>query len=128
MFKLRYYCKGKGNKEIVSLLVEIEKKQGIKYEIFDLSRNGEYDIEKEKQVYERDFKPRAKILKKRIGIPITKLRARGGAGRYYVSLPGTIAVINNGIVEWWTLEDSEIVKFLKTVLLNGTTFLEKCSE
>jgi len=127
MFNLRYYCNGKGNEEIVSLLTEIEKQHGINYEISDLSKNGEYDIEKEKVVYEKDFKPKAKILKKRIGKSITQLRSRK-AGNYFISRPGTIAIVKNEMVEWYTLGDKEIIKFLRTVLNKGYTFLENCCE
>jgi hypothetical protein len=53
--------------EIRKILTEINKKHGIHSEISDLSRDGMFDPEKEKQVYERDFKPNAKVLKKRTG-------------------------------------------------------------
>lgn len=122
MFKLRYYCRGTGNIEIVKLLQEIKNKHDISYEIMDLSER-----EKEEQVYERDFKPRAKILKKRTGEPITKLRGAGGKRHYYVSNPGTIAVIKDDQVEWWTYTISEILNFLNRVLSQGQSFLEELS-
>ena len=120
MFKLRYYCKWTGNIEIVKLLQEIKNKHNISYEIMDLSES-----EKEKQVYERDFRPRAKILKKRTGESITKLRGAGGKHRYYISNPGTIAVIKDYRVEWWTYTISEIFNFLNRVLSQGQGFLEE---
>lgn len=125
MFKLWYYCKAQGNKEIVELLAKAEAKHNIQYEILDLSRDGAYDEEKEKQVYERDFKPKAKILKKRTGEPITRLRSRK-AGHYFVSLPGTIAIVRDGQVEWYTIGVQEIINFVKKVLSNGHTFLREC--
>jgi len=29
---------------------------------------------------------------------------RSERGHYYVSIPGTIAMVRNGLVGWWTLE------------------------
>ena len=124
MFKLRYYCQKAGKEEIRKILTEINKKHSIPSEISDLSRNGVYDPEKEKQVYERDFKPNAKVLKKRTGESITQLRSRKGRN-YFISLPGTIAIIRNEGVEWYTLGDEEIIKSLNAVLDNGSILLEK---
>lgn len=125
MFKLRYYCQAQGDKEIVNLLAEIEAKHKTPFEISDLSRHGAYDVEEEKRVYERDFKPRARILKKRTGKSVRK-ELRGGKGkkRYYVSIPGTIAVVRDEEIEWYTLGDEEILKFLKEVFSRGYAFLE----
>lgn len=120
MFKLRYYCQGEGNREILQLLQGIEEKHKVTYEVVGLLGQ-----EQEKQVYERDFKPRAKILKKRTRKPITKLRGAGGERHYYVSNPGTIAIVRNAQVEWWTFTDREIIDFLNRVLSEGQVFLEK---
>ena len=120
MFRLRYYCRGRGNERILKLLNGIKEKHGVMYEVLDL-----WGEEQERQVYERDFKPRAKILKKRTGEPITKLRGAGGKRHYYVSNPGTIAVVRDAQVEWWTFTDSEIIDFLNRVLSEGQVFLEK---
>jgi len=120
MFTLRYYCQVGGNEIILKLLEEIKEKHGVMYEVLDL-----WGEEQERQVYERDFKPRAKILKKRTGKPITKLRGAGGERHYYVSNPGTIAVVRNAQVEWWTFTDSEITGFLNRVLSEGRGLLKK---
>jgi len=120
MFKLRYYCQGRGNREILKILQGIEEKHKVAYEVVSLLGQ-----EQEKQVYERDFKPRAKILKKRTGKPITKLRGAGGEKHYYVSLPGTIAILRNAQVEWWTFTDSEITEFLNRVLSEGRGLLKE---
>jgi hypothetical protein len=120
MFKLRYYCQGRGNREILKILQGIEEKHKVAYEVVSLLGQ-----EQEKQVYERDFRPRAKILKKRTGEPITKLRGAGGKRHYYVSNPGTIAVVKNAQVEWWTFTDSEITKFLNRVLSEGRSPLKE---
>ncbi len=127
MIRLRYYCKAQGGDEILKLLTEVKAKHNIPYEVLDLSSNGEYDEEKERRVYERHFKPRAKILKKRTGESITRLRSRK-ARHYFVSTPGTIAIVRDGEIEWYTLGNEEIAKFLKMVLSKGHAFLEECCE
>lgn len=120
MFKLKYYCQGGGSREILRLLQAINEKHRIAYQILDL--RGE---EEEREAYERDFKPRAKVLKERTGKPITKLRGAGGKRHYYVSIPGTVAIVRNAQVEWWTFADGEITEFLNRVLSQGQVFLEK---
>jgi hypothetical protein len=128
MVRLRYYCQGQGSAEVTRLLVEIRTRHNIPHEVLDLSSNGAYDEEKEKQVYEAEFKPRAKILKKRTGKPITKeLRSRR-ARHYFVSTPGTIAVVRDGKVEWYAVGDREIIEFLKMVLIKGHALLEERSQ
>jgi len=117
---LHYYCKVPGDKEIKALLKEINERYGIGYEVIE----GPYDREKDKQVYEKYFKPRAKILKKKTGRPITKLRSRK-AGNYFVSIPGTLAVFRNSLVEWWCFTNTEIISFLGKILSKGLPFLEE---
>jgi len=107
---LRYYCEGEGDRRIRDLLEEIKGKLGISYEII----GGPHNELRDKEVYERDFKPRARLLKRRTGKSIRELRSR--SGHYFVSVPGTIGVIKNGLVEWWTLGDEDIVASLKEVL------------
>ena len=125
MVSLRYYCQGPRSSEVTRLLVEIRTRHNIPHEVLDLSSNGAYDEEKEKQVYEAEFKPRAKILKKRTGKPITKeLRSRKGR-HYFVSTPGTIAAVRDGKVEWYAVGDREIIEFLKMVLIKGHALLEE---
>lgn len=120
--KLRYYCHEE-KKEIQKLLIDIEAKHDITYEILNLSRNGVYDEEKEKYIYEREFKPRAKLLKQR-SIPITELRSKK-ARHYFISRPGTITIIRDGKIEWYAIGDKEIIKFLKAILNEGYAFLEE---
>jgi len=116
----RYYCKIPGNEEIEILLQGIKDKYNIEYEIIERP----YDKRKDKQVYERYFKPRAKILKRRTGIPITKLRSHR-ARNYFVSIPGTLAVFRNDLVEWWSYTDTEIINLLRKIISEGIPFLEK---
>ncbi len=118
MYMLRYYCQGSSDKEIVNLLRQIQDKCQILYEIRDLSTNGQDDQEKEKAAYEKDFKPRAKALKKNTGKSITKLRSH--SGNYFVSNPGTIGLFKNGQMVWWTLTERDIKEFLQNLLLTGS--------
>lgn len=74
--------------------------------------------EKEKAIYERDFKPSARLLKARTGDSITRLRSRK-ARHYFVSTPGTIAIVSDDGVEWYTLGNGEITQFLTSVLAGG---------
>jgi hypothetical protein len=110
---LRYYCKDEGNKVIRDLLEEVRNKLGIPYEIV----SGLHNELKDREIYDRDFKPRARLLMKRTGKSIRELRSR--SGHYFVSIPGTIAVIRNGLVEWWTLGDDDIIAFQKELLKEG---------
>ena len=128
MVGLRYYCQCQGSPEVTRLLGQIRTAHNIPHEVLDLSNNGAYDEGKEKQVYEAEFKPRAKILKKRTGKAIThELRSRR-ARHYFVSTPGTIAVVRDGKVEWYAVGDSEIVEFLEMVLIKGHALLEERSQ
>jgi len=114
---LRYYCKDEGNKVIRDLLEEVKNKLDISYEIV----GGPHNELKDREIYDRDFKLRATLLKKRTGKSIRELRSR--SGHYFVSVPGTIAVIRNGLVEWWTLGDDCITTFLKELLKEGREYL-----
>jgi len=114
---LRYYCRGEGNRIIRELLEEVRNKLSISYEVI----GGPYNELKDREIYERDFRPKAKVLKKRTGRSIRELRSR--RGHYYVSILGTIAVIRNGLVEWWTLGDEDIIAFLKELLEEGKEYI-----
>jgi len=118
MYTLRYYCQGSGDKEILNLLHQIKDKHEISYEIKDLSTNGKYDRAKEKAAYEKDFKPREKALTKTTGLSVTKLRS-ARRGRYYVSMPGTIGLLKNVQMVWWTLTKENIMVSLQKILATG---------
>ena len=118
MYILRYYCQGSGDKEILNLLRQIKNKHQLPCEINDLSTNGQYDRAKEKAAYEKGFKPRARFLKRATGRRITELRS-GKHGNYYVSMPGTIALMEDGQVIWWTHTEKDIKEFLQNLLLSG---------
>lgn len=118
MYMLRYYCQGSGDKGILTLLQQIKDEHQISYEINDLSTNGQYDQAKEKAAYEKDFKPRAKVLLKATGVSITKLRS-ARRGRYYVSMPGTTALVKDGQIIWWLHIEKDIKGFLRNLLLSG---------
>jgi hypothetical protein len=97
---------------------------GIPSEVLDISRHGTFDTRQEQQTYERDFKPRAKLLKKRTGHPITSLRSRK-ARNYFVSTPGTLAIVGAQGIEWYTLGEDNISEFLSGVLAEGPSRLEE---
>jgi len=118
MYMLRYYCQEPGDKEILNLLQQIKDKHQIPYEIMDLSTNGQYDREKEKATYEKDFKPQSKMLKRATGKSIIKLRSQ--SGNYCVSLPGTIGLLKNGEMVWWTHMEKDVKEFLQNLLLTGS--------
>ena len=118
MYMLRYYCQGPGDKEILKLLQQVKDKHQISYELRDLLTNGQYDREKEKTAYEKDFKPQSKMLKRATGKRITELRSQ--SGNYCVSLPGTVGLLKNAQMVWWTLTQRDIKEFLQNVLLTGS--------
>lgn len=115
---LRYYCQATSDQKdaITDLLQRIKEKHGIQYEIRDLK--GDQALERE--AYEHDFKPVARLLKKRTGSTrgVRNLRGRR-SGKYYVSVPGTIAIVTDNTVQWYTLGASDILKFLREVFDNG---------
>jgi len=115
---MRYYCQAGSDQRgtIVDLLHEIKEKHGIPFEIRDL--RGDQALERE--AYERDFKPMARLLKKRTGRKhgIRDLRGKR-SGRCYVSVPGTIAIVKDGRVQWYTLGTSSILESLRQILDQG---------
>ena len=132
MFKLRFYrgnmeyAKGK-NEKILSLLEEIKRKHKIDYEIFDV-----YFESHEKEIYEKHFMPRARVLKQRIGESLREtLRSR--RGHYYIA--GRIAVLENEQIEWYTcykscerfkdLDEDYEIGFLKALLNQGIDLLKE---
>ena len=147
VFKLRYYAPAEKvvfrhedrYEEVLQLLESIKSKHGIDFEIFRIKSERIYDSlfvdeEHEKEIYEKHFKPRAKLLKYRLGQPI-RLLLRSRRGHFH--LAGTVAVVKDGNIEWFAPpwpnffeeydEDSSIA-FLKAVLKNGRTLIEKLCE
>lgn len=145
MFKLRFYLgdtdsqRGE-NEKIRNLLQEVKIKHRIDYEIFKLriTDDGYVDENHEKEVYEAHFKPRAKILKQRIGGSLPEnLRSQRGRGHYYLS--GVIAIIEDGQVGWYinwqdrerfeSFDADREVGFLKALLSQGPSLLtELCPD
>ena len=138
--KLIYYAPGyETHEKILHLLAEIKSKHDIDYEIVDLSgERGHADESKEKEVYKKDFLPRAKVLKARIGESVAKaLRSRRGRGHFYIG--GTIVVVRDEKIEWfpyytdqlydeWKRYDDDRpipLGFLKMVSEKGRSILEK---
>ena len=123
-FALHYYCNGySGDSLVKQRLEEIETKWGLEREVVDLSRNGEHDFDLNRYVYERDFKPRAKILKRRTGESIRVLRSR--SGRYYVSSPGALTVVRDGLIEWFCIEPPKMLSMLDAVVSEGPAAIER---
>lgn len=133
---LRYYAPHPSRHEdALKLLKKIREKRGIKYQIEDLTGDGDLPLEeKEERHYERDFIPQASELKKQTGSGIRKvLRSRSG-GHYH--LAGIIAIIVNGRVKYFTNPfdprkgemldyDKDLrIGFLKMVLNQGKQALE----
>ena len=143
MFKLRYYLGDtdhlrEKNRKVLELLEKIKRKHNIEYVVYKLRLNehGYVDELHEKEVYEKHFKPRARILKQRIGDSI-RHTLRSVRGHYYIA--GTIALTRNGQVEWYTCYESceqfkeydedYTIGFLKAVLVRGEELLkELCPE
>jgi len=124
---LRYYCGANSDRrvDITDLLQKIKEKHGIPFEIRDLQ--GDDALERE--AYEHDFKPVARVLKRRTGSRrgIRKLRGRR-SGAYYVSVPGTIAIIGDRKVQWYTLGAHDVLEFLNEVFEKGKPALTARSE
>lgn len=146
MFTLRYYYPHydkKVNEEIINLLNKIRELYKVDFQIIQLRTKkyknyygNEYveyiDKEHEKEIYESDFKPRARILKARIGESIRYLlRSRMGRGHYYIA--GTIAITKNNQIEWFTsysdrfksYDENIEIGFLKAVLDKGVSLIEE---
>ena len=122
------------------MLEEIKRKHKIEYEIFDLriTKDGYVDETHEKEIYEKHFKSRAKVLKQRIGDSLPRtLRSRQGRGHYYIS--GIIALLEDGQIGWYTcyescekfknIDEDYTIGFLKALLNKGITLLKEiCSD
>jgi len=141
MFVLKYFAPhqdmGKHEK-ILHLLEDIMAKHGTKIDIVQLritkSQYGEYvDEEHEKEIYERCFRPRAKVLKYRLGTAIRLLlRSQRGRGHFYIA--GTVAITKNDDIEWFApiypnffkeYDEDASIGFLKAVLEKGIPLLEE---
>ncbi len=138
-FNLRYYSpiyRKEVHDQILQLLQQIKNKHGIDYEIVNIRmRKSQYsqdsypDEQHEKEIYESHFKPRNRLLRQRVGQSIRRaLRSRSGG--YFVA--GTIAIIENSQVEWFTYgteferydPNNRELAFLKALLERGHPLLE----
>ena len=145
MYKLRYYLSETEynhtkNENVLRLLKAIKEKHEVDYEIFPLRLNvslngGSYTDESHaKEIYEKHFRPMAKVLSQRTGTSLPRgLRSRQGRGSYYIA--GILAILEDSEIGWYTCwestsefkeydEDSEI-GFLKALLENGSGLLNK---
>jgi hypothetical protein len=142
--KLRYYAPAYEERvhlEILQLLVQIKEKHSIEYEIIEIrKKESEYgsfpDPEHEKEIYTKDFKPRARTLMPRIGQNVARaLRSRRGG--FFIA--GTIAAVERDKVEWfasyfdplystWKSYDEKCptsLGFLRMVLDKGVSLLQE---
>jgi hypothetical protein len=122
MFMFRYFFNALPDAQIVDLLARIRATHGIPYRLDDLSSGGQYNPIRNRHVYETYFKPNARTLKRRTGESITVLRSR--SGRYFVSTPGTLALLRDNAVEWFTIGKEETLEFLQQVLGDGHSVIE----
>jgi hypothetical protein len=132
-----HYDKRKHEK-ILQIIREIKTVHSIETDIIQLrvvkSQFGEYvDENHEKEIYEKLFKPKAKLLKYRLGEPIRLLlRSRRGRGHFYIA--GTVAITRNQEIEWFAptypnffkeYDEDSSIGFLKAVLEKGVPLIEK---
>jgi hypothetical protein len=82
------------------------------------------DESHEKEIYERDFLPRWRVLNSRTGAKVSKV-LRSNSGRYCVA--GTLAVFSGEGVEWYSVfgdrfgsyDEDHRLGFLKALLAKG---------
>lgn len=119
---------------MVQLLSEIKSRHGLDFEIVEIRKTRDQYGERvdeghEREIYEKDFKPRARILKQRVGLPLSDA-LRSKSGHYY--LAGIIAIIRNDNVEWYTnygqtfesYDKDNAVGFLRAVLQQGPSSIQ----
>lgn len=137
-YELRYYAphfSQSNHAEILGLLEEIGRRHGVRCEIKEVRHRPGTDPKTyiaddaaEKELYERDFRPRAAVLKQRTGEPVRKL-LRSNSGGYF--LAGTVAITKNGQVEWLAsyatplprYDQDATLGFLKALLDHGPQLL-----
>jgi len=140
MYQLKYYAPAfyrSVHEEIVKVLAEAKDKHGIPYEILELRRKPSDDptfylVEEahEKELYEKDFRPRASLLKGRLGESIRRL-LRSRSGGYFLN--GRVAIMKDRQVEWVSSHavpfkeyDGDFsLGFLKALLQNGPILLDQ---
>lgn len=144
MFQLRYYApdyKKEVHESILALLEQIRIKHNIPYEVVQIRRrSSEYSDDyiangqHEKEIYEKDFRPRKNLLKQRMGESIRRL-LRSRSGGYFVA--GTVAITLNQQVEWFAnyvslfkeYDEKPAIGFLKAILDKGPVLLgQLCPE
>lgn len=136
---LRYYpphFRQGTHAEILHLLNEIERRHGICVEMREVphgpgtdSTTSLADEAAEKRFYERDFRPRAAILRARTGESVRRL-LRSKSGGYF--LAGTVVITKNEQVEWLAsyatpfpqYDADPTLGFLKALLEQGSPLLE----
>jgi hypothetical protein len=86
------------------------------------------DEKEEKEIYERDFLPRWRILNARTGTTVRRV-LRSRSGRYCIA--GTVAVLSSQGIEWYSVfgdrfgsyDGDHRLGFLKALLAKGPVLL-----
>lgn len=139
-FSLRYYAphyRPPIHDTLLGLLERIRLTHGTPSEVIALkAKKSEYsadlfaDPEQQKEVYRRDFLPRSKVLKTRIGDSVRRF-VRSRRGGHFVA--GTVAIVSEAGIEWFAhydqpfaaLDPDPNVAFLKAVLDKGPVLLSE---
>jgi hypothetical protein len=121
---------------IPPLFAELQSAHGIESQVINLrlvtsSMNPAIlvpDEAHEKEIYQRDFEPRWRVLNPRTGARVRKV-LRSNSGRYCVA--GTVAVLSGQGVEWYSVfsdrfasyDEDHRLGFLRALLANGQALL-----
>lgn len=141
-FKLKYYAPrlkptdytplSEDHEKIIGLLKLLQKKHKITHEVEDISA-GDVSIPaemiRERRVYEHEFVPQARRLKKNVGVGLSKSLKKDR----FLRLSGTIAIAHNGEIGWYATpckefedyDDDFRIGFLKMLLDKGPRLLSK---
>jgi hypothetical protein len=138
-FRVGYYSPAfekRVDEGIPQLFAELQSRYGIESQVIDLRLVPSLlsatmlvpDEAHEKEIYDRDFLPRWRVLNARTGVTIRKA-LRSNSGRYCVA--GTVAVLSCQGVEWYsvfgdrfgTYDADHRLGFLKALLARGPALL-----
>jgi hypothetical protein len=138
-FRIGYYppaLEKRVDEGIPPLFAELQSKHGIESQVINLRLVPSLlsaailvpDEAQEKEIYDRDFLPRWRVLNARTGVNLRKA-LRSNSGRYCVA--GTVAVLSGQGVEWYSVfgdrfgsyEKDHRLGFLKALLAQGPALL-----
>jgi hypothetical protein len=138
-FRIGYYSPAlekRVDEGIPDLFAELQTAHGIESQVINLrlipsplsSATLVPDEAHEKEIYQRDFQPRWRVLNPRTGAKIGKV-LRSNSGGYCVA--GTLAVLSGQGVEWYSVfgdrfgsyDEDHRLGFLKALLAEGPGLL-----